>query len=525
MNDRPEGLNIFQDLPLAKDSTAETTHPAAIHLAAAPTRSTSGRRKVTASSNESKVSTYVPDGIQDIDVYLIPAHSKETEPTNTPTPAKQALEPAKDFAIIDRLAEEISGLRVGTDETPENRDEIGRGIIATVLSEFNATRVRAGDPRLSIQQISELQQLLFNQAYRLGPVQPLIDDETVENIHINGCDQVIIRREDGSSEQVDPIASSDQALIELVQSWANELGEGAREFNMSSPRLAMTLSTGDRLQATHPPVTARPTLVIRCHRIKEVTLNELVERYNMLSQEAADFLDACVKAHISIVIAGMPGTGKSVFMRALTSSVETWEPVITIESERELHLGAPNHYNVKSLEARPGMGERNPLTGGFTGEITLKDLATDSLRMDTERIFFGETRTPEEAEAMMLCMASSAGSMTTLHATTPRGAINKLSSLLQRTSESGAAFAYQQINDHIQIIVQLARPTGQRRHVMEIAEVQEAGDGERPITLPIFKSEHRGAQATFTGQVPSEELLIELEQTGYDVNRVRGLES
>jgi pilus assembly protein CpaF len=504
MTTSPENLDIFKDLPLA-DSTAPA-HPAAGHLAAAARRDT-GRRRIAA----------VPD-------QGTPARPVEAEPQEVPRPraAESAdLEPASDWTLIERLAVEISEIRQTRDETPENKDEIGRAIIAGVLASLDESRVRDGIPRLTQSQHQALQVVLFNQAYRMGAVQPLLDDPTIENIHINGFDRVIVRRSNGADEWHPAIASSDEALIEMIQTWCEERGEGAREFNAQNPRLSMMLPSGDRLQAAHPPIAPRPTLTIRCHRIKKITLDDLVTQYGMLSQAAADFLSACVKAKISIVVSGHPGAGKTTFVRALCASIGPWEPVITIETERELHLSEDQHYNLKSLEARPGQGERDPRTGENIGGVSLRELVADSLRFDAQRIIVGELR-DDETEAVFGVFAGAAGSMTTIHAKTAKDAIAKLADLQQKRIGTSPAFAYRQIQDHIQIIVQLSRFSGpgQKRHVTEIAEVQPGGDGEAPIASLIFKSRTRGGDAVFQ-ELPRDDMLWELEQHGYDVEQLR----
>lgn len=506
MTTGPENLDMFKDLPLANDPTSSPAHPAAGHLAAAARRD-SGRRRLA----------FVEDDTKDV--------RQEEEPTPTPSIAREPLphenEPASDWTLIEKLAVEISEIRQTKDENPENKDEIGRSIIAGVLASLDEARVRDGIKRLTQRQHNDLQMVLFNQAYRMGAVQPLLDDPTIENIHINGFDRVIVRKSDGTDEKRPPIASSDAALIDMIQTWCEERGEGAREFNAQIPRLSMMLPSGDRLQAAHPPVVPRPTATIRCHRIKKITLDELVTKYRMLSQPAADFLAACVRARMSIIVSGHPGTGKTTFTRALCASFDPWEPVITIETERELHLSEDQHFNLKSLEARPGQGERDPKTGELIGGVSLSDLLTDALRFDAQRIIVGEVR-DEEVVAMFGAMAGAAGSMTTIHSKSAKDAISKLADLQQKRIGTSPAFAYRQIQDHIQIIVQLSRFTGagQRRHVTEIAEVRPAGDGEAPIPNLIFKSQTRGGEAVYQ-EMPHDDLLWDLEQHGYDTERLR----
>lgn len=498
MSTEPDSLDLFKNLPLAQEQapagSISPTHPAALHLIAAADRSR-GRRSNTAAEPVT-----------------------EREPA-AERPQAHASDPATDWEVIDMLAQDVSEERNNRDETPENREEIGRDIIATILDEYSEKRVREGASRLTQDQRSILQRALFNQAYRLGAVQPLLDDPEVENIHIKGCDNVMVRKADGSTVRHDPVASSDAALTAMVQSWCEELGEGARAFNASSPALAMTLPNGDRLQAFHPPISPRPSIVIRCHRKRNIGLADLVE-LGMLTQEAADFLTAAVKARLSIVVSGHPGTGKTTFTRALAAAFHPDEPVVTIETERELHLGKPQHNNVLSLEARPGQGERDLNTHEQIGEVTLSSLLAGALRADAQRIIVGEVR-DEEIIPMFGAMAGAAGSMTTIHAKTAQDAIAKMADLQQKRVGTSPAFAYRQIRDHIQIIVQLStfRGNGYRRHVTEICEVT-AGESI-PIAAQIFASPARGEAAVPVEQ-PSREMLEALEDGGYDTTRLGG---
>ena len=499
MSTQPENLDLFKDLPLAQTGpaagTSTSTHPAALHLIAAAERSR-GRRSI----KEPTTAPAAPEVV-------------------TRRAQNHVDDPASDWAVIELLAQNVSEERQNREETPENQEEIGRAIIATILDEYSEKRVREGAARLTQDQRGTLQRLLFNQAYRLGSVQPLLDDPDVENIHIKGADNVMVRKTDGSTVHLDPVAANDDALIAMIQGWCEELGEGAREFNASSPALAMTLPSGDRLQAFHPPISSRPSVVIRCHRKRNITLEDLVD-LGMLSQDAADFLTAAVKARLSIVVSGHPNAGKTTFVRALAAAFDPDEPVITIETERELHLGAPQHYNVLSLEARPGQGERDVKTGTQIGEVSMSELLTGALRADAQRIIVGEVR-GDEVITMFLAMAGAAGSMTTIHAKTAQDAISKLADLQQKFIGTSPAFAYRQIQDHIQIIVQLStfRGKGHKRHVTEICEVIP---GESvPTAAQIFASPARGQTAVPVEQ-PTQDMLEALADSGYDVSRVGG---
>ena len=494
--------DIMASLPLfstaEEPATAPTLrHPAAAHLAAA------GRKPA---------------------VDAAPVAVQHPAPAD-PTPQHQELPAVDDDAMMRLLNSKVVDERHArqNEETRENQTALGNDIIAKVLTNYQDQRVRSGVERLTAAQIAGLHRRLFDEAYRMGALQPILDDVTVENVHVNGAGQVIVRRANGIAEELHPFAETDEELVDIVRSWIDKAGEGAREWNSQSPILRMTLPTpeGERLTAWLPPVSTVPTLRIRCHRIRNIRLDDLV-RLDMLTQEAADFLSALVKARQSIVTSGHPGAGKTSFTRGLASCFDPDEPVVTIETERELMLGAPQHNNVLALQARPGQGERDS-SGRMIGEITLDELTDSSLRADAQRIIVGEVKGPETIP-MFLAMASAAGSMTTIHAEDAQDAMSKLAALQQKELGTSDVFAHRQIIDHIRIIVQLSTFTGAGapRHVTQIVEVQR-GEGDKPVAHELFKSPALGAAAVPVPHGrPSDKLSDVLRDFGYDVNRIWG---
>ncbi|MEA5457295.1 ATPase, T2SS/T4P/T4SS family [Sinomonas sp. JGH33] len=497
---RPDDVrSLFAGLPLIEDQSAPEQgqrHPAAAALAAAGAARPSGRPVADA-----------------------------------PTPAPEA-QPAAggsragddDASMIEHLADMVVNARQlrADEEAGGNRDAVGQDIIRKALADYQEQRVRAGKDRLTQDETAALQRRLFDLAYRLGPIQKYLDDVTVENIHANGADELIVRRANGIDERVPPIAGSDAELVEMVQSWVQQAGEGSREWTTAEPILRMSLPTpeGERLTAWLPPIATRPAFRIRCHRIRNITLEDLVG-LDMLTAEAAELLSAAVRARQSVVTSGHPGAGKTSFTRALAASFDPNEPVVTIETERELYLGEPNHHNVLALQERPGQGERDTRTNEHVGAVSLDDLLASSLRADAQRIIVGEVRS-SEVVPMFLAMASAAGSMTTIHADTSQDAIAKLAALQQRELGTSDVFANRQIIDHIRLIVQLSTFTGAgiRRHVTEIAEIQR-GEGDRPVAHYLFRSPERGEPAVPVREGrPSDKLAAVLADFGYDVNKL-----
>ncbi len=219
------------------------------------------------------------------------------------------------------------------------------------------------------------------------------------------------------------MADSDEELIDFLVFLASRSEVNARSFSEAQPRLHLRLDGGARLAAA-AWVTPRPSVVIRRHRLMQVTLDDLVGR-DMLTPLAASFLRAAVKARKSIVVSGCQGAGKTTLVRALCAEIDPLEAIGTFETEYELHLHQLAHHEiVHAWEARPGSGERGA-DGKHAGEFTLDEALTDSFRFNLSRQIVGEVR-GREVWAMIKAMESGTGSISTTHASDAVAAIRKL---------------------------------------------------------------------------------------------------
>jgi pilus assembly protein CpaF len=250
----------------------------------------------------------------------------------------------------------------------------------------------------------------------------------------------------------------------------------------------MDLPGGARLAAVHPPISPRPKAVIRIHRFVDIDLNDLIQ-LGTLTAPMAELLSAAVKAGRSIVVSGHPAAGKTTLLRALSSSIHPLVPIVTIEKERELHLDrmGDRHLIVTPLQYRPGQGERAP-DGSMPGEVTMVQLLEEALRLNTQIIIVGEVR-GGEIDAMFQAMQSGVGSLSTLHADSATNAIERMATLTQRNMNTSDSYAYRQIAQHIDLIVQISKVTeadgSVRRIITEISEIQP-GEDARPIASPLF---------------------------------------
>jgi pilus assembly protein CpaF len=400
------------------------------------------------------------------------------------------------------------------------QEELGRAIIVELLASEAAESLSAGRDSWSLVEQDALAEAVFDSLFGLGRLQPLVDDEEIENIEITGCDQVLLDFSDGTLRPGPAVAETDEELIDFLVFLASRSEVNARPFSEAQPRLHMRLDGGARLAAT-AWVTPRPAVVIRRHRLSEVTLAEL-EGLGLLSEVAASFLRAAVRAKKSIVVAGPQGAGKTTLVRGLCAELDPWERIGTFETEYELHLHElpEKHRRVVAWESRPGSGEIG-LNGRQAGEITLDELLVDSFRFNLSRQIVGEVR-GKEVNAMIKAMQSGAGSISTTHAANAPGAIRKL---ITCAMEAGAhvteAYATRAIAEHIDLVVQLQLETtplgdGTARRSRWVSEIIAVSPGEREkgyAMTHVFRPGY--GRSAVAGVLPDE--YRDLEQYGFDL--------
>lgn len=242
------------------------------------------------------------------------------ESVGDPTPRRTTSSDV-DWEVVAAFRSQASDLltkRLGDDRLHMDRaaqEALGRSNIVELLEAAAADAVTAGRPSWTLAQQDGLAQAIFNALFRMGRLQPLVEDDRVENIIITGFDRVWLELADGSRTQGPPVADSDQELIEFLAFLASRSEVNARPFSEAQPKLHLRLDDGSRLAAT-AWVTPRPSVVIRRHRLTQVTLDDLVGR-GSLSPLAASFLTAAIRARLSVVVSGAQGYGKTTMARAL----------------------------------------------------------------------------------------------------------------------------------------------------------------------------------------------------------------
>lgn len=452
-------------------------------------------------------------------------------PQHQPTPPRDTLPPRPvarvrrvaqgevDWDLVAVLRERVSGELSERDPDAAVREEVGREIIWQVLQDESRAATIRGDATWTLSHQDELAQALFDAVFRLGRLQPYLDDDTIENVIISGHDNVVIENSNGELVQAPAVASSDEQLIEYLTFMAAHQPK-PREFSEAATKLHLSLPNRARLFAS-AWVTSRPTVIIRRNRLVDAGLPELV-RLGSLTPLAAQFLSAAVQARLSLVVSGDQGTGKTTMLRALAHELPAHVQIGTIETEYELYLkDTGDHQVVHEWQANPGSGEIG-LNGRRAGEYTVREALEDSLRANLSYTIVGEVR-GSEIVTMFKCMQSGSGSMSTTHARSAEGAIRKLvTCATQEGANITRDYALNVIAEDIDLIVQLqveSVPTAdggwqKRRWVSEIIAVEPGEDAKGYATTTIFAAPPGTHQAM---PVLLPDRFRDLERYGFDV--------
>ena len=387
------------------------------------------------------------------------------------------------------------------------QQELGRSIVLDLVEATMAEAVNGGEQAWPVASQRAIAQAVFDSLFRLGRLQPLVDDDQVENIIIAGHDNVMLELIDGSLIDGPPVADSDEELIDFLVFLASRSEVNARSFSEAQPRLHLRLDGGSRLAAA-AWVTPRPSVVIRRHRLMQVTLDDLVARETM-TPVAASFLRAAVRARRSIVVGGAQGAGKTTLVRALCAEIDSLEAIGTFETEYELHLHElGRHKIVHAWEARPGSGERGP-EGRQAGEFTIDEALVDSFRFNLSRQIVGEVR-GKEIWAMIKAMESGTGSISTTHAADALAAVRKLvTCAMEAGPHVTQGLATSKLAATVDLVVQLSLET--TRHGSEahrhrrVAEIIAISPGEKEVgyaATHVFRADSTGV--AMPGVLPDE---------------------
>jgi len=313
-----------------------------------------------------------------------------------------------------------------------------------------------------------------------GPLQALLEDDSVTEIMVNGAKNIYIERK-GKLHRVPVTFESNEHVMRIIDRIVAPLG---RRIDESSPYVDARLPDGSRVNAIIPPISlVGPTLTIRKFARNPITVEQLIE-FGTLTPESLQFIKACVEAKINIVISGGTGSGKTTLLNILSGFIPTDERIITIENAAELQL---RQEHVVTLESRPPNIEGR-------GEITIRQLVINSLRMRPDRIIVGEIRDEAALDMLQAMNTGHEGSMTTLHSNSPRDTLARLETMtLMAGMELPARAVREQVTSAIDLIIHQDRMRDGSRKVVNVTEVSGM-EGEVITTTDIFVFEQTGIE-------------------------------
>ncbi|SFJ61668.1 CpaF family protein [Cellulomonas sp. KH9] len=345
---------------------------------------------------------------------------------------------AVDQGLVRRLREEVADTlaRQRRDDTAagnpqmtaQDERQFARAVINRVLDAHARAEIASGRTPLAPAEEEEVASGIHAALFGVGRLQPLLDDLDVENIDINGCDQVFVQYSDGREAKAPPVAESDDELVELIQVLGAYSGLTSRPFDSANPQLDIRLPDGSRMSAVMD-VCARPSISIRRARLSRVHLDDLV-RLGSVTPEVAAFLSAAVAARKNVMIAGATNAGKTTMLRALANEIGPHERLITVERALELGLGefVDLHPNVIAFEERLPNSEGN-------GAITMAELVRRSLRMNPSRVIVGEVLGDEIVTMLNAMSQGNDGSLSTIHANSSIEVFNRISTYAIQSAE------------------------------------------------------------------------------------------
>jgi pilus assembly protein CpaF len=367
--------------------------------------------------------------------------------------------------MVDRLdLSNIDGL-----DKNELRKQI-RDVVAELCDEENAL--------LNHQERERLIAEVLDETFGLGPLEVLLADPTITDILVNGPHQIYIERR-GRLEITNVNFKDNTHLLHIIDKIVSKVGRRCDEV---SPMVEARLQDGSRVNAIIPPLALDgPALSIRRFGTDPVRIKDLLA-FKSIAQEMIDFLAACVKSKLNVMIVGGTGSGKTTLLNNLSSFIPTSERIVTIEDAAELILQQPH---IVRLETRPPNIEGK-------GQVTQRELLRNCLRMRPDRIIVGEVRGPEALDMLQAMNTGHEGSMTTIHANSTRDALSRLETMVSMAGfELPVTTIRQQFAAAVNVIVQASRLKGGRRRVMSISEVLGM-EGEMVTMQEIFCYKQEG---------------------------------
>jgi pilus assembly protein CpaF len=411
---------------------------------------------------------------------LVPARSWEQRAVppgaRPPRPLSKQYQDLK-FTLHRKLLDKINLDALVSIETQQLRNEVRQALTALVDSEQTL---------LSAVERNQIVAEVLDEVFGLGPLEPLLQDPSISDILVNGHHQVYVERR-GQLELTSVTFKDDNHLLRIIDKIVSQVG---RRVDESSPMVDARLLDGSRVNAIIPPLAVDGPLVsIRRFGTDKLMPQDLVEKQSM-TQGMLELLQGAVKARLNVVVSGGTGSGKTTLLNGLSAFISPKERVVTIEDAAELQLKQPH---LARLETRPPNIE-----GG--GAVRQRELLINALRMRPDRIIVGECRAEEALDMLQAMNTGHDGSMTTVHANSPRDVISRLEVMVTMANSNLSLVSIRhQISSAIDLIVQTSRLSDGTRKVMAITEVGGM-EGETVTLQDLFVFEKRGISREGTVQ-------------------------
>jgi pilus assembly protein CpaF len=361
--------------------------------------------------------------------------------------------PVDPYAEVKAKVHHACIAKLGPELYKQEASELGDIVYRAVSEEL----VLAGTP-LTRDERRQLVRQLTDDILGYGPLEPFLDDVTVTEVMVNGCDRIYVERS-GKIERTDARFLDDVHLMRIIDKIVSQVG---RRVDEASPMVDARLPDGSRVNAIIPPLAlVGPTLTIRKFAREPYTINDLIS-FSSLTARSAQLLGACVRGKLNMLISGGTGTGKTTLLNAVSAYIPNDERIVTIEDAAELQL---QQEHVVKLEARPANIEG-------TGEVKIRELVRNALRMRPDRIIVGEVRGAETLDMLQAMNTGHEGSLTTIHANSPRDALSRLETLVLT---AGVDLPHRAIREQIasafDVLVQIVRLVDGTRRISHISEV------------------------------------------------------
>lgn len=345
---------------------------------------------------------------------------------------------------------------------------------ADIIHRVN-TAIEAVAPGVPVDARDKLFRAVLNEFFGFGPIQGLLDDASISEVMVNRADRVYVEK--SGKPHLTPIKFDDDAHVRrIIDRIITPLG---RRLDSKTPLVDARLPDGSRVNAVIPPCAVDgPNITIRKFGKKAMTVEDLV-KFGSFTAPIGEFFRACVKARLNIVVSGGTGSGKTTLLNVLSSFIPSDERIVTIEDAAELKLGQDHVIRMET---------RKPDADG-TGETTIRDLVRNSLRMRPERIVVGECRGGEALDMLQAMNTGHDGSLTTLHANTPRDCVSRIETMaLMGGIDFPIRVIREQLASAVQLIIQQSRLRDGSRKVTHVTEICGM-EGEKLVQQDLFRYE------------------------------------